>query len=184
MKFLCTRLCRKPEHISQNKLKLSFDDELWQYSYYQSHFKDKFLDEYGCEIVEMYDDVSHILQPKNSKSFDNLNDDCIPCVLSVQEQDYHDWINLTDYEPHDVIYQDLDLVLLGYEVFDTLFISCLSHGISPFTNDQIELLNMFSLFPNKDVAKLYLNENKLNIPEHDWRITGLFVSKNTYLSLK
>lgn len=175
MKFLCTRLCRKPNFINQNsyKLNLSFDDEIWLYSYYQSYFKQHFFDCYGCDIIEIYNDISHILQPKHENSFMVLNTDTIPCVLAVDEKDYDDWISETGYEPIQLVYEKSQLIFLGYDVMDSLFISIKSHG---YIDNLEQYLNKFGLFDNVESAYYFLVKNQIFIPEHIWRIVGIYSS--------
>lgn len=174
MEFLVTRVCQNPT-ILENKILISFDSELWQNSDDYNKINELFLD--FCNYEEPEQDDEHF-QPKFDYSLNYYND-FVPCVLGVMNDDYNDWV-CNGYEPNMNVYKNTNLIQLGYEVIDTLFISCISHGISPISEKRLDFLNEFCLFYSKDVAYEYLKINQTEIPEHNWKLVGVFVEKSTY----
>lgn len=174
MKLLATRVCQNPT-ILENRLLLSFDSELWKNSDKRKKINELFFDLYN--YTEPEHDDEHF-QPKFDCSLNACNN-FIPCIMGVMSDDYNDWI-CNGYEPNSNVYENSNLIHLGYEVIDTLFISCISHGISPISEKKLGLLNEFCLFYSKDIAYEYLKINEKEIPEHNWRLVSLFVEKSTY----
>lgn len=174
MKFLATRVCQNPTFL-ENKLLVSFDSELWKNSDNYNKINELFLDLYNYEKPEQDDER---FQPKFSHSL-SYCDNFIPCILGAMSDDYNDWIR-NGYEPNTNVYENSNLIHLGYEVIDTLFISCVSHGISPISEKRFDFFNEFCLFYSKGIAYEYLKINQTEIPEHSWRLVSLFVERLTY----
>lgn len=70
-------------------------------------------------------------------------------------------------------------MFLGYDVMDTLFISIRTHGISAEYNKDYDLLNQYGLFSTYNKANKYLLINKNEVPEHNWKIVGIYTNKKT-----
>lgn len=178
MKFLATKICKQPS-VENNKYLFSADGLIMLESDDMRTKQDLFFDRYG---LDLHDIDEYLFTPKNLTSLNDYKYEFIPIVISVECHDYNRWLEITGVMPHDNIYKNADLVFLGYEVIDSGFMSIYYHGISPIGENKIDLLNNFGLFSSKDIADIYLNKNKADIPEHEWYIVGLYVSKAVYYS--
>lgn len=176
MKFLTTKICKQPS-VKNNKYIFSTDGLIMLENDDMSEKQNLFFDRYG---LDLYDVDEYLFTPK---SFTNLNyykHDFIPIIISVECYDYNRWLEITQIIPHDNIYKSAKLVFLGYEIIDSGFMSIYYHGTSPVNENKINLLNDFGLFSSKSIADIYLNKNKVDIPEHEWYIVGLYVSNSVY----
>ena len=143
MKFLCTRICNSPNLI-KGKLILSFDALLWQDANKIDKIRDLFLDRYNHKEPNINEEY---FQPKDMSSLNAVSDDFLPCVLGaydVSEQIITDY----QFEPTFKIYKISNLVLLGYEILDTEFMSAYLHGVYPNHSSGI-LNNSIFLIPRK-----------------------------------
>lgn len=63
---------------------------------------------------------------------------------------------------------------------DLCFISIKSHGISPEYEENDDVLNMFGLFDKYEYAINYLEKNINYIPEHKWKIVGIYTNVSAF----
>ena len=93
-------------------------------------------------------------------------------------KDGNEWVQSQQFHPQSEVYEYSDVVCLGYEIVDLGMISASIHGISPLSDNLPELLNKFGLMDSA-TAESYLRKNQQGIPEHHWKMVGLYVTRAT-----
>lgn len=174
MKYLVTRICVEPS-LSNSKLNLSYDFDIWRQNSDIKKISLYYNDPYGVELIEYAEDF----QPKNKEFLEFADTDFLPCILSVENFDYQEWLYSTGFKPNTQAYQETDLFFLGYDVMDLCFISIKSHGISAEYENKHQLLNKFGLLSEYADAKYYLDKNLSKIPEHSWKLVSIYTNKNS-----
>lgn len=160
--------------MSRDKIGLSFDSEVCESSKDREKIAQLFFDRY----LEPNTGDDDFYQPINKDSLNSSCLDFIPCVFAVTESDETDWLQSQQFYPNTEVYEDSELICLGYEVMDLAMTSASIHGISPLSDNCPDLLNKFGLMDIK-TATLYLQKNQQAICEHHWKMVGLYVSKTT-----
>ena len=172
MKYLSTRICR---FLTDKQL--SYDFAIWDDTLEYDKIPNYYKDQYNLNITNI-NQIEHF-QPKNKESINFALKGFHPCILSVENDDYSYWLDILGFEPVQDIYSLADLVFLGYDIMDTLFISIRTHGISAEYNKDYYLLNQYGLFSAYNKTNKYLLMNKKEILEHNWKIIGIYTNKKT-----
>ena len=172
MKYLSTRICRFP-----TDKQLSYDFAIWEDTFEYDKIPNYYNNQYNLDITNL-NQIEHF-QPKNKESINFAFKGFHPCILSVENDDYSYWLDILGFKPVQDIYSSADLVFLGYDIMDTLFISIRTHGISAEYNKDYDLLNQYGLFSTYNKANKYLLMNKKEILEHNWKIVGIYTNKKT-----
>lgn len=168
MKHLVTRICLSPI-LKGSKLILAYDFDCWQQNEDIKKISLYYNDPYGLELMGYAEEY----QPKSKKALNFADIDFFPCILSVEDSDYEEWLSVTGFRPNKSAYENSNLFFLGYDVMDLCFTSIKSHGISAEYEKKYHLLNTFGLFSEYYDAKCYLDKNLSEIPEHSWKLVSI-----------